>query len=275
MKKTAIAMLLSLMAIGWISCSQSILGASANERLEKRIPMPKGGTFKLENVNGPITVSLGAEGEVYLVAEMEARALDEAKAKEYLSKMEVAVTEGPGEVRVETRYPKAPKGFFTGGSSGNVSYTVAVPPGTRLELATVNGALNVQTPGSDVACETTNGTVTVEAAGTLSATTVNGKIRFKADGVGEVTTTNGSIEGQVLSVRPPKGRVETVNGSVSLTFPAGASFTLEAENVNGSVKSLVDGLTASKHSIRGDAGGGGQVIALETVNGSIEVLSSK
>lgn len=275
MKKAAIAILLGLMALGLISCSQAILGASANERVEKRIPLPKGGTFLLENVNGPIKVSLGGEGEVYLVAELQARALDEAKAKDFLGKMEVAVTEGAGEVRVETRYPKAPKGFFSGGSSGSVAYTVAVPPGTRLKLATVNGALDVNTPGSEVACETTNGAVIVEAAEALSATTVNGKIRFKAEGVEEVSTTNGSIEGQILSMKPPKGRVETVNGSVSLSLPAGASFSLEAENVNGSVKSFFDGLTATKHSIRGEAGGGGQTIALETVNGSIEILSSK
>lgn len=275
MKKATVAILLGLMALGLVSCSQAILGASANERVEKRIPLSKGGTFMLENVNGPITVSLGAEGEVHLVAELEARAFDEAKAKEYLGKMEVAVTEGADEVRVETRYPKAPKGFFAGGSSGSVSYTVAVPQGTRVKLTTVNGALNVQTPGSEVACETTNGAVIVESAATLSATTVNGKIRFQAESVDEVSTTNGSIEGKLLSMRPSKGRVETVNGSVSLSLPASAAFTLEAENVNGSVKSLFDGLTASKHSIRGDVGGGGQTIALETVNGSIEVLSSK
>ena len=275
MKKVIVVPLLGLLAVGLIGCTQAILGASANERIEKRLPLPKGGTFTLENVNGSLTVNLGAEGEVHIVAEKVAKAFDEEKAREYLGKMEVAITTDAEGVKVETKYPKSSKSFFSGVGSGSVAYTVEVPPGSKLKLTTVNGAVKLDTPGCDVSCETTNGGVQVSGAGLLEAATVNGAIHFKADGVGEVSTTNGGIEGELLSLKPGKGHVETVNGGITLSFPASASFSLEAENVNGSVKSSFPGLDASKHSIRGDANGGGQTLTVETVNGHVDILVSK
>jgi hypothetical protein len=271
MKRIAIALLMVALLVGATACSQAIMGSSVEERVEKRIPLPKGGSFSLENVNGAVTVDLGPEGEVYLVAEKTVKAVDEAKAKDYLGKMEVTVNTQGNEVKVETVYPKSSKSIFSMGCSGSVAYTVKVPPGTALKLTTVNGSMNMNVPGSEAACETTNGSVNVEAAGRLSATTVNGKVRFSADEVEEVCTTNGGIEGEILSQKPGKGHVETVNGSIALKVPAGAAFTLEAENVNGSVRSTISGLTTSKHSIRGDVNGGGATLSVETVNGSVEV----
>lgn len=275
MKKVIVVQLLALLALGLIGCTQAILGASANERVEKRLPLPLGGTFTLENVNGPLSVTLGGKGEVHIVAEKVAKAFDEEKAKEYLGKIEVAITSDAGGVKVETKYPKSSNSFFSGVGSGSVAYTVEVPPGTKLKLTTVNGAVKLDTPGCEANCETTNGRVEVSSAGLLEAATVNGGIHFKADNVGEVSTTNGGIEGELLSLRPGKGHVETVNGGITLALPAAASFSLEAENVNGSVKSSFLGLEASKHSIRGDANGGGQTISVETVNGHIEISVSK
>lgn len=275
MKKLVIVPILALLAFGLIGCTQAILGASANERVEKTLPLAKGGTFSLDNVNGPLNVTLGRDGEVHFVAEKIAKAFDEAKAKEYLDKMEVAVTSDANTVSVETRYPKSNSLFTVGAGSGSVAYTVQVPPGTKLKLTTVNGAVDLNTPGCEVSCETTNGHVEVSAAGLLSAATVNGKIRFKADSLEEVSTTNGGIEGELLSLKPGKGHVETVNGGVTLTLPAAAAFSIEAENVNGSVRSAFPGLTASKHSIRGEANGGGQTLNVETVNGHVEIEVSK
>jgi hypothetical protein len=275
MKKAIVVPLLGLLIIGLAGCTQAILGASANERVEKRLPLPKGATFTLENVNGSLTVSLGAEGEVHIVAEKVAKAFDEEKAREYLGKMEVVITTDAEGVKVETKCPKSSQSFFSGVGSGSVAYTVEVPRGSKLKLTTVNGAVKLETPGCDVNCETTNGGVQVSGAGLLDAATVNGAIHFKADGVGDVSTTNGGIEGEVLSLKPGKGHVETVNGGITLSFPASASFSLEAENVNGSVTSSFPGLEASKHSVRGDANGGGQTLTVETVNGHVDILVSK
>lgn len=271
MRRTMIAMLMSLTLVALVGCGQAILGSAVNERVEHTFPLEKGGTFSLENVNGTLTLTLAKGSEVHFVAEKSAKALDQEKAKKGLAQIEVVTETKPDLVRVVTRYPKG-GGFFGGaGFSGKVDYTIEVPEGTKVELTNVNGTINVNAPGSKVTCETTNGAVMVDAAGMLKAAAVNGKVRFSAEDIDEISTTNGSIEGTVKSLAPKGGKVESVNGHVALSLPGKAALRVEAENVNGGVECGFTGLTREKHSISGDLNGGGQTITVETVNGSIEV----
>ncbi len=271
MRRTTIAMLLGLALVALVGCGQAILGSTANERVEHTFPLQKGGTFSLENVNGTLTVTLAKGSEVHFVAEKSAKALDQDKAKKGLSQIEVITDNKPDLVKVVTRYPKG-GGFFGGsGFSGRVDYTVEVPQGTKVELTNVNGTINVNTPGSPVSCETTNGSVMVDGADLLKAAAVNGKVRFSVEDIDEVSTTNGSIEGSVRSLAPKGGKVESVNGHVELTLPGKAALRVEAENVNGGVESGFSGLSKEKHSISGDLNGGGRTISVETVNGSITI----
>lgn len=263
--------LLGVLLLLLAGCGQQILGAAATERVDKTVPLGAGGTFSLENVNGTITVALGKPGEVHLVAEKSARAFEQAKAQEALSRTEVAVEAIPGAVKVETRYPKTQVVFPGMGSAVLVNYTVEVPPGTPVTLTNVNGAITVNTPGSSVSCETTNGHLEIVGCENLKAATVNGAIEFRAQNVDEVSSTNGHVEGTVLSLKPTGGRLETVNGHVDLTLPAKAAVRIEAENVHGSVESGFSGLNEEKHSLVGNLNGGGATLSVETVNGSIEV----
>ncbi len=252
-------------------CAQQILGSSAEERVEKTVPMPAGGTFALDNINGSITLTVGKPGEVHIVAIKRVQAFSEEKAKEGLAKLEVQV-EGTGKgVSVETRYPKS-AGFLAGvGFSGAVTFDVAVPEGTAAKLTTVNGTITADAPASAINCETTNGKVNALSCGRIDAAVVNGTIQFKAQNAGEVTTTNGSIEGQILSRSPEKAHLETVNGSIALALSPDAALHLSAENVNGGVSTEIPGLSESKHELFGDLNGGGQTVSVETVNGSIHI----
>ena len=65
-----------------------------------------------------------------------------------------------------------------------------------------------------------------------------------------------------------------MNGAVTVTIPAKAALRVEAENVNGSIRSEVAGLSSEKHSLSGDLNGGGATLSIETVNGSINVKSA-
>lgn len=271
MKRTLTLVALGLLLLAGTACSQQILGAAAQDRVEKTLPLAAGGSFSLQNVNGDLTVALGKEGEVHLVAEKKVKALDQERAQKALAQLEVAIDAKPSAVSVETRYPKF-EGLFGGtGFSVSVAYTVEVPPGTQVRLETVNGTVRVDAPGSRVSCETTNGSVRVGGAALLKAVTVNGRIEFHAENVEEVSSTNGSVEGTVVTARPSSGKVETVNGSVTLKLPSGSAVRIEAENVNGSIQSGFPALKGSKHSMSGDLNGGGQTLSIETVNGSIHV----
>ena len=122
---------------------------------------------------------------------------------------------------MKTIYPSAKESLLNLGSSMSVEYTVTVPEGTNLQLSGVNGTITIAVPASEVSCETTNGSIRVEGARLLSATTVNGRIRFDVENVHEVSSTNGSVEGTLRSLKPSGGKVETVNGSVTLSLPEG------------------------------------------------------
>ncbi|MEW6756912.1 MAG: hypothetical protein AB1347_01715 [Acidobacteriota bacterium] len=259
----------------WAGCTQGILGAAATDRVEKTLAFSDGGTLRLENVNGSVKVTEGKAGEVHLVAEKRVRAVEDARAREVLSQVRVEIEETAGEVRVRTVYPKMKSGgFLNPGASVTVTYALEVPRGTVLQLATVNGSVDVDVAGARVTSETTNGSIGVDRAALLHAATVNGKVRFDVEDVGEVSSTNGGLTGRIRSLKPKGGQLETVNGGIEVTLSAGAALRVEAENVNGSIRSELPGLSRAKHSVRGEMNGGGGTLTVETVNGSIELLQN-
>jgi len=263
-------LLILLLALG-VACANALLAASADDREERVLILDPGGSFSLDNVNGDVTVRASEGQQVKIVALKRARAMDQAKAQAALSKIKVAIESSPGEILVKTLYPNAKGGLLNLGAWVSVDYTITVPRGTILKLSGVNGTVDVAVPAAHVSCEVTNGSIRAEGAGLLSATTVNGSIHFAVQDIREVSSTNGAIEGTLHSLKPGSGKVETVNGSITLSFAKGAAFRIEAENVNGSIRNDLPGLTGEKHSVSGDLNGGGGTLSVETVNGAIQI----
>ena len=140
----------------------------------------------------------------------------------------------------------------------NVRFTVRVPAGIRFEGATVNGDVEADGLGADVAASTVNGSVDVRTTGFAEASTVNGDITLR---VGRSTLSE-DVE------------FETVNGSITIEMPEGLNADFRASTVNGSIDSdfpiMVTG-KVSRRSIRGTIGDGGPELRLSTVNGSIRL----
>lgn len=139
-----------------------------------------------------------------------------------------------------------------------VTFTVYVPDGVKLVTKTVSGDVDVDRVHADVAAESVNGSVRVSTSGTAQASTVNGSVTAE---MGRADWTGSLV-------------FESVNGGITLTFPAGLSTDLRAETVNGSIESdfplTVQG-RFSQRELRGVIGNGGRVLDLETVNGSIRL----
>ncbi len=248
--------------------------AEASETIQKNFPLSKGGAFSVENVNGNITVSVWDKDEVQVTAVKTVKAASDSQAKEELSKLKVIFDASAKMVKVTTQSPK--ESFWSFGWLGghpvrSVSFAILAPKGARMNLQSVNGAIEAEASGCDVTAETVNGEVAVKGASLLSASSVNGKVVFDADNIRSAETTNGSIQGAVRSEKPSAGSAETVNGSVTLAFSPKAALHLEIENVNGSIASSFGGLEGSRHSKDGDVNGGGATIKIETVNGSVSV----
>lgn len=259
--------------------------ATLEERFEHTYPLAAGGTFTLGNVNGAVEVASWDRAGVRVTATKHVRAGSEERAKELLKALEIRVTPGAGQVRVDTRYPQMSNGFWSwlagGGTEASVAYHVDVPRQVRLKLETVNGAVLVRGTEGQASLQTVNGRLRAEGVrGHLELETTNGAIAVTG-GAGAVhaSTTNGAIDVQ-LAVLPPGDRLqlETTNGAVTLRMPRGARASLEAETVNGAVESDLPIAARGKvgrHHLAGDLNGGGGKIEISTTNGGIHLQESR
>ena len=136
-------------------------------------------------------------------------------------------------------------------------FVVRVPDGVRVDVATVNGGLEVSGVTTDVRATTVNGSIDAKSAGgPVRANTVNGSIRVSMGNIGNAD----NLE------------YETTNGSVTIELPANFGAQLELSTVNGRVTTdfpiLVSG-TMSPRRLRGTVGNGNTRLRASTVNGSI------
>lgn len=124
----------------------------------------------------------------------------------------------------------------TGGVS--LHFRVRVPDGTRLDLSTLNGAIDARTAGA-----------------ALEARTLNGAIRLQ------------------LQRPPTSGRVklETANGSIRIVTSSSLNADLHAETGNGSIRAFG---RRYRHRVKTRLGKGGLDIRARTGNGSIAIEAS-
>jgi DUF4097 and DUF4098 domain-containing protein YvlB len=252
-------------------CLACTLPAQQQEEFQKSLPPSSKGSFKLSNVNGGVAISTWKQNQVEIKAVKKTR-----KSADNLDKVKIEVHESADSVYVETVYPQHDN---TGVS---VEYTVQVPEGVRLEEAsTVNGRVSLTGPFSTATATTVNGEVRIEnASGELKFETTNGNVEaVNVAGRVSAETTNGSIEIELSGLKEDL-RAQTTNGSITVKWGPEAEVNgyLEAETTNGGIEVgfpiTLQGLTKSKHHLRGQIGTGGPRLSLETVNGSIHLTKS-
>ncbi|MGA3295768.1 MAG: DUF4097 family beta strand repeat-containing protein [Candidatus Acidiferrales bacterium] len=226
--------------------------ADEQQIFEQTYPLPAGGQFVLQNVNGSVQVEGWDRDEV------EVRAVKTSQNDSSdLERVRIEVESHPGEVDVHTRYPDGE------GVEVAVEYVIHVPNRVLLNsVGTVNGSVRVR--GVDGAGElrSVNGNVEVlESSGRFNARTTNGNLHLELRHLGDGAPMN----------------LETVNGSVVLGLPSNASADLKVRNMNGDVRSDVPVtstavLPGAPRAFHGRLGHGGGEISVRTVNGGIRLL---
>jgi hypothetical protein len=222
-----------------------------------------GQAVEIKGVNGDVKAAPAAGDRVEVTAVKKARRSDPAS-------VQIKVVEHAGGVTICAVYPtregEAPNECRPGergqmnvqDNDVTVTFTVRVPAGARFVGRTVNGSIEADALTGDVDAHTVNGGVRLSTAGKAQAETVNGSI----------TAAVGQADGtEALSFK-------TVNGSIALDLPAGASAEVRAATVNGEIHSdfpLGGQARISRRHLSGAIGGGGRPLALETVNGSINI----
>ena len=147
------------------------------------------------------------------------------------------------------------------GNHAKINFDVQVPRGVRFNALTTNGNVLGHNLASVVEAATTNGNVDVSTSEWASASTTNGGIH--------VSIGNAKWSGEL--------KERTTNGSVDVTLPAAAEFSLDAATTNGGIHTdfpiTVQGSFNSKR-LSGTVGSGGRELRVATTNGTIKLTKS-
>jgi hypothetical protein len=239
------------------------LRAASADDFHWRGRIAAGQAIEIKGVNGDVEAEPAGGPEVEVVATKTARRSDPAS-------VEIKVVEHAGGVTICAVYPSRSTGspnecapgdggrMNTNNNDVNVRFQVRVPSGVRFVAQTVNGGVAVRELEGDVEVATVNGGITASSRGLVRAETVNGSVTAS---LGQTDWT-GSLS------------LKTVNGSLTVELPDGASADVRASTVNGGITTdfplTVKGKWGPKH-LDGTLGSGGRQLELETVNGGIRL----
>ncbi|HWN08615.1 MAG TPA: DUF4097 family beta strand repeat-containing protein [Pyrinomonadaceae bacterium] len=233
-------------------------GDELTEEFHQSYPLSLTGRVHISNINGDVHIMAWDRNEVKVDA------VKRAYSAERLSEATIEVTNTPDSVVIKTRYPERNVNFdqrTKENNSASIEYTLTVPRGARISgVELVNGSLDIE-----------------GVRGEVRASLVNGKVKA-SDLSGEVnlSTVNGGIEVNAAGVAESKGvNLNSVNGSIVLSVPSGASAQVKASTVHGPITNDF-GLTVEEgqyvgRNLTGQIGSGGPRIRLNNVNGSISI----
>ena len=232
-------------------------GDELTEEFHQLYPLSPTGRFSIANINGDVHINVWDQGSVKVDA------VKRAYSQQRLSEVTIDVTNTADSVQIKTKYPEN-RSYVDRNpehSAASVEYTLTVPRQARLQGAElVNGSLNIEGLQGDVHASLVNGTV-------------------KADGLGgevKISTVNGAVEANVANLDSSKSvTVSSVNGSIVLLVPSGASADVKASTLHGAITNDF-GLTVEDgqyvgHSLNGQIGSGGARVRLNNVNGPIAI----
>ena len=247
-----------------ILSSVSLFSGTLTREYNKTVPFREGGTIELKNTNGKAVIRSWNRDEVKIYAEIKVRCGDRREAEQFMERVEINVREQGDCLSITTDYPKKNFGNIFGWLFGksisvSIAFEIIVPARSNLDLDLVNGSLEVEDVEGESVLETTNGAI--------KARDLRGMIKAHS--------TNGSITASLLALDKDRAAsLSTTNGAIKLTIPKYVEADLDAKVVNGRIHSDFDldvkGRFNSR-SVRGRINGGGTMIDLHSVNGSISI----
>jgi DUF4097 and DUF4098 domain-containing protein YvlB len=198
-------------------------------------------------------------------ATIKVKASKQDLAEDFLKEVKILIERSGDRLHIEADHPKTGKGggffdwIFGKRVQLQISYKIRVPEKTDLDLKITNGNIDVTNVEGQARLRSTNGSVEAN------------RIRGGVDGY----TVNGNVHVQLAQVTGNRSmKLKTTNGSLQLRLPSDIQVDLEASTVNGSISTefpvTATGRLTSR-SLRGSLNGGGPLIDLHTVNGSIRI----
>jgi DUF4097 and DUF4098 domain-containing protein YvlB len=232
---------------------------SFTEEFHKVYPLTAQGRIELENINGPVHITGWDRDEVKVDA------VKSAWSKERLDEAKIEVREGQNDLSIRTRYPDHDRTFNFGNDDehnnpARVEYTITIPRRARLDrIELVNGRLDIQ-----------------DVSGEVRASCVNGRIQARnLQGPVSLETVNGELDASVEQLPSSEVKLSSVNGRLRVTLPSDSHAEIKASTISGNISDDF-GLPVIRHqyvghSLHGQLGGGGTLVRLSNVNGTIEI----
>ena len=215
--------------------------------------------IKVFEVEGSITVEATDSGEVSLLA----TAKGDLEIKKGVENDGLFTTSLDGDTLSIGRKGKSRKGwnvtFFWGMDDDvRIDYVLKVPRTVSLNVSTVNGRIATRGVDGETEAVTVNGTIDIDTPGShkLYATTVNGRVKAKFS-----QSFNGA-------------QFKSVNGGVEAELPQSASFTVNLSQVNGDFEAsfpLSINSNPGSRRVSGEVNGGQHELKIVTVNGDVEL----
>lgn len=226
------------------------------DEFHKTYPINAEGRVELDNINGPVHISVWDQNEVKVDA------IKSAGTKERLDEARIEVEAGADSISISTKYPDHDHTFNWGSRNNpaSVEYTLTVPRTVRLdEIKLINGSLDI-----------------TGVSGEVHASCINGRLEaHNLSGRAELSTINGRLDARFDQLAGSSVELNSVNGSVDLTIPSDSKAAIEASTVSGSIDNdfglHVNNHRFIGHELRGELAGGGTRIELKNVNGRVAV----
>ena len=249
----------------FIVFSGLLFGGKLTREFNKTVSFREGGTIDLKNTNGKTVVKAWNRDEVKIYAEIKVKSGDRRGAEEFMERVKIKIRERGDVLYIEPEYPRK-KGLdnvfgWLFGKSINITidFEIFVPARSDLSLDLTNGSLEVEDVEGEAELETTNGAINASGLrGSVQAHTTNGSVTVVLLELDDRNTTS----------------IKTTNGGIKLTLPKYIEADMQASVVNGRIHTdfalEVSGKYNSRR-IRGKINGGGALIDLHTVNGSISI----
>jgi hypothetical protein len=288
--------------------------ASEPERIVNSYKVGDGGSLRLANIAGDVTITGAGGGEITIEAVKRGRGRTEAEAMQRRSDVQVDMRQNGNRVEVDTIHRR--------GSRAWVDYTVSVPIGTALDIKSVAGGVKLTNVKGEVRAESVSGTVVASSLFRVAALkSVSGDVRVTGSGA-DSEAALGSVSGSILAegfkarsvdVSTVSGdvvlkgctcgqaRANSVSGTISysgrlekqgryefkthsgdIKIASSDGFEIDASTFSGSVKpeGLVMRMSDSGEgrmgrSIKSTVGGGGAAVEARTFSGSIYLMKQQ
>jgi hypothetical protein len=256
------ALAIGAVALGALTLPKLDLGINApgEDRIERSFEVGASPELTIKNFSGGVTVRAGEEGTVQVIATKKGW----SKSRRDQITIDMA-QEGTG-VMVETR-------LSSGLGMVYVDLEITAPAGTRLDLHTGSGGVDVEGLTGDLVVDTGSGGIDLRnVPGALRASTGSGGIDVSAGGSpANLKTGSGGIEYEGT----PQGdcRFETGSGGIELRLPATLNVAVDLSTGSGSIDVGYDvSGQVSRNKVKGTIGAGGQgSIYAHTGSGSIDL----